>query len=92
MPGAAAGAGGIGFELFMASSFYYDMQEVGAITLIILALIYYKAKLTCLCEQLKPIFKNCFFYKFLFFFVNSLMYRYNIHYDVIIYNLFFQGL
>lgn len=34
--GAAAGAGGIGYELFMASSFYYDMQEVGAITLIIL--------------------------------------------------------
>ena len=35
--GAAAGAGGIGYELFMASTFYYDMQEVGAITLIILA-------------------------------------------------------
>src|SRR5699024_3312082 len=34
--GAAAGAGGIGYELFMASTFYYDMQEVGAITLIIL--------------------------------------------------------
>ena len=34
--GAAAGAGGIGYELFMASGFYYDMQEVGAITLIIL--------------------------------------------------------
>lgn len=34
--GAAAGAGGIGYELFMSSSFYYDMQEVGAITLIIL--------------------------------------------------------
>ncbi|WP_428912208.1 ABC transporter permease subunit [Niallia sp. Krafla_26] len=30
--GAAAGAGGIGFELFMASSFYFDMREVGFIT------------------------------------------------------------
>lgn len=30
--GAAAAAGGIGFELFMASSFYYDLHEVGAIT------------------------------------------------------------
>ena len=31
--GAAAGAGGIGFELFMASSFYYNVQEVGFIAL-----------------------------------------------------------
>ncbi len=30
--GAAAAAGGIGFELFMASSFYYDLHEVGMIT------------------------------------------------------------
>lgn len=30
--GAAAAAGGIGFELFMSSSFYYDLHEVGAIT------------------------------------------------------------
>ena len=35
--GAAAGAGGIGFELFMASGFYYNVQEVGLITLFILA-------------------------------------------------------
>ena len=35
--GAAAGAGGIGFELFMASGFYYNVQEVGVITLFILA-------------------------------------------------------
>ena len=34
--GAAAGAGGIGFELFMASSFYFDMREVGFITYAIL--------------------------------------------------------
>src|SRR5699024_5360076 len=34
--GAAAGAGGIGYELFMSSSFYYDMNEVGMITYMIL--------------------------------------------------------
>lgn len=36
--GAAAGAGGIGFELFMASGFYFDMREVGMITYMILVL------------------------------------------------------
>lgn len=30
--GAAAGAGGIGFELFMSSGFYFDLREVGFIT------------------------------------------------------------
>ncbi|WP_394138850.1 PhnE/PtxC family ABC transporter permease [Cytobacillus oceanisediminis] len=35
--GAAAGAGGIGYEMFMASSFYLDMREIGAITYFILA-------------------------------------------------------
>lgn len=34
--GAAAGAGGIGYELFMSSTFYYDMNEVGMLTIIIL--------------------------------------------------------
>ncbi|MCX7655591.1 MAG: ABC transporter permease subunit [Treponemataceae bacterium] len=34
--GAAAGAGGIGFDLFMASSFYFDLREVGFITYLIL--------------------------------------------------------
>lgn len=34
--GAAAGAGGIGFELFMASGFYFDLREVGFITYCIL--------------------------------------------------------
>lgn len=34
--GAAAGAGGIGFELFMASGFYFDLREVGFITYMIL--------------------------------------------------------
>jgi phosphonate transport system permease protein len=35
--GAAAGAGGIGFELFMASARYFNLREVGAITYLILA-------------------------------------------------------
>ncbi|MDQ0163630.1 phosphonate transport system permease protein [Bacillus alveayuensis] len=36
--GAAAGAGGIGFDLFMASGFYFDLREIGIITYFILAL------------------------------------------------------
>jgi phosphonate transport system permease protein len=35
--GAAAGASGVGFDLFMASSYYFDLREVGLITYIILA-------------------------------------------------------
>lgn len=35
--GAAAGAGGIGYDLFMASSFYYNIGEMGYITWLILA-------------------------------------------------------
>lgn len=34
--GAAAGAGGLGYDLFMAGSFYYNVKEVGAITLLII--------------------------------------------------------
>ena len=36
--GAAAGASGIGFDLFMASGFYFDLHEVGLVTYFILAL------------------------------------------------------
>jgi len=36
--GAAAGAAGIGFDLYMASEFYFDMHEVGLITYLIIAL------------------------------------------------------
>ncbi|MCX7843212.1 MAG: ABC transporter permease subunit [Clostridia bacterium] len=35
--GAAAGAGGIGFDLYMAGGHYFDLREVGFITYIILA-------------------------------------------------------
>lgn len=33
--GAAAGAGGIGFNLFMAGSFYFDLREMGFLTYIV---------------------------------------------------------
>lgn len=33
--GAAAGAGGIGYDLFMAGSFYFDLKELGFITYVI---------------------------------------------------------
>jgi phosphonate transport system permease protein len=35
--GAAAGAGGIGFDLFMDSGFYFDLREIGLITYILIA-------------------------------------------------------
>ena len=34
--GAAAGASGVGFDLYMASGYYFDLREVGLITYIIL--------------------------------------------------------
>jgi len=37
--GAAAGAGGIGFDLFMAGSFYFDLRELGFITYLIIAAV-----------------------------------------------------
>ncbi|KLU60260.1 phosphate-import permease protein PhnE [Peptococcaceae bacterium CEB3] len=35
--GAAAGAAGIGFDLFMAGGYYFDLHEVGLITYLVLA-------------------------------------------------------
>jgi phosphonate transport system permease protein len=35
--GAAAGAAGIGFDLFMAGEYYFNLHEVGLITYFILA-------------------------------------------------------
>ena len=37
--GAAAGAGGIGFDLYMAGSHYFDLQELGFITYIVVAAV-----------------------------------------------------
>ncbi|MFD2924002.1 ABC transporter permease subunit [Halobacillus naozhouensis] len=52
--GAAAGAGGIGFELFMASGFYFDLSEVGFITYAILMI-------AIVLELLSTRLKNRFF-------------------------------
>ena len=35
--GAAAGAGGIGYQLYMAAGYFYDIREIGYITYLILA-------------------------------------------------------
>ena len=37
--GAAAGAGGIGYDLFMAGSFYFNLRELGFITYIVIAAV-----------------------------------------------------
>jgi len=37
--GAAAGAGGIGFDLFMAGNFYFDLRELGFITYLVVAAV-----------------------------------------------------
>ena len=37
--GAAAGAGGIGFDLFMAGNFYFDLRELGFLTYTIVAAV-----------------------------------------------------
>lgn len=37
--GAAAGAGGIGFDLFMAGNYYFNLQELGFLTYIIVAAV-----------------------------------------------------
>jgi len=37
--GAAAGAGGIGYDLFMAGTFYFDLRELGFITYIVVAAV-----------------------------------------------------
>ncbi|MFF2479748.1 hypothetical protein [Paenibacillus sp. NPDC058071] len=34
--GAAAGAGGIGYDMYMAGSLYYDIREMGTLTYFIL--------------------------------------------------------
>lgn len=37
--GAAAGAGGIGYSLFMSGSFYFDLRETGFLTIVIVAAV-----------------------------------------------------
>lgn len=52
--GAAAGAGGIGFNLFMAGSFYFDLHEMGILTdVIVIAVILLEAVSTKVKAKVK---------------------------------------
>lgn len=52
--GAAAGAGGIGFNLFMAGSFYFDLHEMGFLTyVVIIAVILLEMVSTRIKEKVK---------------------------------------
>jgi phosphonate transport system permease protein len=53
--GAAAGASGVGFDLYMASGYYFDLREVGLITYIILA---FAIILETLATRMKSKIKN----------------------------------
>jgi hypothetical protein len=48
--GAAAGAGGIGFNLFMSSAYFFDMREIGYITYLILFVAIINGNI---CHQIK---------------------------------------
>ncbi len=52
--GAAAGAGGIGYNLFMAGSFYFDLREMGYLTyLIVIAVVLLEAVSTRIKRKIK---------------------------------------
>ena len=52
--GAAAGAGGIGFNLFMAGSFYFDLHEMGILTyIVVIAVVLLEMVSTKLKEKVK---------------------------------------
>ena len=52
--GAAAGAGGIGYNLFMAGSFYFDLKEMGYLTyVVVIAVIILEACSTKIKEKVK---------------------------------------
>ncbi len=52
--GAAAGAGGIGYDLFMAGSFYFDLRELGYITwIVVVAVIVLEALATKVKAKVK---------------------------------------
>lgn len=53
--GAAAGAGGIGYEMYMASSLYFDIREMGTLTYFILC---FAILLELLSTQLKKRLKS----------------------------------
>lgn len=52
--GAAAGAGGIGFQLYMAGSFYFDLHEMGFLTyVVVIAVILLEMVSTKIKEKVK---------------------------------------
>lgn len=52
--GAAAGAGGIGFNLFMAGSFYFDLHEMGLLTyVVVIAVVILEAVSTKIKAKVK---------------------------------------
>lgn len=52
--GAAAGAGGIGFNLFMAGNFYFDLHEMGFLTyIVIIAVVLLESVSTRIKEYVK---------------------------------------
>lgn len=52
--GAAAGAGGIGFNLYMAGSFYFDLHEMGMLTyIVVIAVILLEMFSTKIKERVK---------------------------------------
>lgn len=52
--GAAAGAGGIGYNLFMAGSFYFDLREMGYITyIVVIAVIILESAATNIKAKIK---------------------------------------
>lgn len=52
--GAAAGAGGIGFNLFMAGNFYFDLHEMGFLTyVVVIAVVILEAASTKIKERVK---------------------------------------
>lgn len=53
--GAAAGASGVGFDLYMASSYYFDLREVGLITYLILG---FAMALEAVATRMKSKIKN----------------------------------
>jgi phosphonate transport system permease protein len=52
--GAAAGAGGIGFNLYMAGSFYFDLHEMGMLTyIVVIAVVLLEMFSTKIKERVK---------------------------------------
>lgn len=52
--GAAAGAGGIGFNLYMAGSFYFNLHEMGILTyIVVIAVVMLEMFSTKIKERVK---------------------------------------